>query len=47
MRGSSLEFILPMVLLAVSTWYFDYDFLMGLYLTLAAYVAHDRDPAHA
>ena len=38
-RGSSLEFLLPMALLALSTWYFDYDFLMGLYLTLAAYIA--------
>ena len=37
-RGNSLEFILPMALLALSTWYFDYDFLMGLYLTLAVYV---------
>jgi Na+/H+ antiporter NhaC len=38
-RGSSLEFLLPMALLALSTWYFDYDFLMGLYLTLAVYIA--------
>jgi Na+/H+ antiporter NhaC len=37
-RGSSAEFILPMALLAVSTWYFDYDFLMGIYLTLAMYI---------
>jgi Na+/H+ antiporter NhaC len=27
-----------MALLALSTWYFDYDFLKGLYLTLALYV---------
>jgi Na+/H+ antiporter NhaC len=37
-RGSSAEFIIPMVVLAVSTWYFDYDFLMGIYLTLGLYV---------
>ncbi len=37
-RGSTLEFILPMALLALSTWYFDYDFLKGIYLTLTLYV---------
>jgi Na+/H+ antiporter NhaC len=37
-RGSTLEFILPMALLAISTWYFDYDFLKGIYLTLTLYV---------
>jgi Na+/H+ antiporter NhaC len=37
-NGHISEFILPMVLLAVSTWYFDYDFLMGIYLTLAVYI---------
>jgi len=37
-KGNSAEFILPMALLALSTWYFDYDFLKGLYLTLALYV---------
>jgi len=37
-RGYASEFILPMILLAVSTWYFDYDFLMGIYLTLAAFI---------
>lgn len=37
-RSSSMEFILPMALLAVSTWYFDYDFLMGIYLTLAVFI---------
>lgn len=37
-RSSSFEFLLPMALLAVSTWYFDYDFLMGIYLTLTVYI---------
>jgi len=37
-RGSSWEFILPMALLALSTWYFEYDFLKGLYLTMTVYV---------
>jgi Na+/H+ antiporter NhaC len=37
-RGNSAEFIVPMVVLAASTWYFDYDFLKGIYLTLALYV---------
>ncbi len=37
-NGTSSEFLMPMALLAVSTWYFDYDFLMGLYLTLAFYI---------
>jgi Na+/H+ antiporter NhaC len=37
-NGHSAEFILPMALLAISTWYFDYDFLMGIYLTLAVYI---------
>ena len=38
MRGNTLEFILPMALLALSTWYFEYDFLKGIYLTLTLYV---------
>jgi len=37
-RGNTLEFILPMALLALSTWYFEYDFLKGIYLTLTLYV---------
>jgi Na+/H+ antiporter NhaC len=37
-RGNSMEFILPMAVLALSTWYFDYNFLMGIYLTLTLYV---------
>jgi Na+/H+ antiporter NhaC len=37
-RGSSAVFIVPMVVLAVSTWYFDYNFLKGIYLTLVLYV---------
>jgi len=37
-RGYASEFIFPMALLAVSTWYFDYDFLMGIYLTLAVFI---------
>jgi len=37
-RGYASEFILPMALLAISTWYFDYDFLMGIYLTLALFI---------
>jgi Na+/H+ antiporter NhaC len=37
-RGRSAGFIVPMIVLALSTWYFDYDFLKGLYLTLALYI---------
>jgi Na+/H+ antiporter NhaC len=37
-KGLSSEFLVPMAVLAISTWYFDYDFLMGLYLTLAFYI---------
>jgi Na+/H+ antiporter NhaC len=36
--GHISEFIVPMALLSVATWYFDYDFLKGIYLTLALYV---------
>lgn len=36
--GRASEFIVPMAVLALSTWYFDYDFLKGIYLTLALYV---------
>jgi Na+/H+ antiporter NhaC len=36
--GHTSEFIVPMALLAVATWYFDYDFLKGIYLTLALYI---------
>ncbi|MGB5347601.1 MAG: Na+/H+ antiporter NhaC family protein [Woeseia sp.] len=37
-KGSAVQFIAPIVLLALSTWYFDLDFLKGIYLTLALYV---------
>ena len=37
-RGHSLQFILPIVFLAGATWYFDLDFLKGIYLTLAVFV---------
>jgi Na+/H+ antiporter NhaC len=37
-KGMASEFLIPMAILAVSTWYFDYDFLMGLYLTLTIYI---------
>lgn len=37
-KGNSLEFLLPMAVLALSTWYFDYDFLKGIYLTMTFYV---------
>jgi Na+/H+ antiporter NhaC len=37
-KGSTAEFLIPMAILAFSTWYFDYDFLMGIYLTLALYI---------
>ena len=37
-KGHSAEFIVPMVILAFATWYFDYDFLKGIYLTLALYI---------
>jgi len=37
-RGYASEFLFPMALLAVSTWYFDYDFLMGIYLTLVVFI---------
>jgi Na+/H+ antiporter NhaC len=36
--GNAWQFILPMILLAGSTWYFDLDFLKGIYLTLAVYL---------
>lgn len=39
LQGHPAEFIVPMVILALSTWYFDYDFLKGIYLTLALYIA--------
>lgn len=37
-RSHSSEFLVPMAILALSTWYFDYDFLMGIYLTLFVYI---------
>ena len=37
-QGKSWQFTLPIVMLAASTWYFDLDFLKGIYLTLAIYV---------
>lgn len=37
-NGNSLQFVLPIVFLAGATWYFDLDFLKGIYLTLAAFV---------
>jgi len=37
-KGSAIQFIAPIVLLAASTWYFDLDFLKGIYMTLALYV---------
>lgn len=36
--GNSLQFVLPIIFLAGATWYFDLDFLKGIYLTLAAFV---------
>jgi Na+/H+ antiporter NhaC len=37
-RSGARDFIIPIVVLAVSTWWFDYDFLKGIFLTLALYV---------
>lgn len=37
--GHAWQFIVPIVILAASTWYFDLDFLRGIYLTLGLYVA--------
>ncbi|MBT8084882.1 MAG: sodium:proton antiporter [Woeseia sp.] len=37
-KGSAVQFVAPIVMLALSTWYFDLDFLKGIYLTLALYV---------
>ena len=37
-EGKSWQFIVPIIVLAASTWYFDLDFLRGIYLTLALYV---------
>lgn len=37
-KSHSSEFLVPMAILALSTWYFDYDFLMGIYLTLTLYI---------
>jgi len=38
-RARPIDFLGPLVLLAFSTWWFDYDFLSGIYLTFALYVA--------
>jgi len=37
--GQAWQFVVPIIILAASTWYFDLDFLKGIYLTLALYVA--------
>ena len=37
-EGRSWQFIVPIIVLAASTFYFDLDFLKGIYLTLALYV---------
>jgi len=37
-EGHSWQFVIPIVFLAGSTWYFDLDFLKGIYLTLFLYV---------
>ncbi|MGB5581396.1 MAG: Na+/H+ antiporter NhaC family protein, partial [Woeseia sp.] len=37
-KGSAIQFVAPIVLLAASTWYFDLDFLKGIYMTLGLYV---------
>ena len=36
--GSSWQFVVPMIFLAASTWYYDLDFLKGIYLTLGLYL---------
>lgn len=36
--GQARHFIIPLVLLAAATWWFDYDFLAGIFLTLAVYL---------
>lgn len=37
-KAGARDFIIPIVLLAVSTWWFDYDFLKGIFLTLTLYI---------
>ena len=37
-QGKTWQFIVPIIVLASSTWYFDLDFLKGIYLTLGLYV---------
>ncbi|MDT8321092.1 MAG: Na+/H+ antiporter NhaC family protein [Xanthomonadales bacterium] len=37
-EGKTWQFIVPIIVLAASTWYFDLDFLKGIYLTLGLYV---------
>jgi Na+/H+ antiporter NhaC len=37
-EGRSWQFLAPITILAASTWYFDLDFLKGVYFTLALYV---------
>jgi len=36
--GHSWQFIVPIIFLAAATWYFDLDFLKGIYLTLFLFV---------
>ena len=38
-KSRSWDFVLPVAFLALATWWFDYDFLRGLYLTLFLYIA--------
>ena len=38
-NASARDFLIPILVLPLSTWWFDYDFLKGIFLTMALYVA--------
>ncbi len=38
-KARAMDFLIPIGILAVSTWWFDYDFLKGIFLTMALYLA--------
>jgi len=38
-KARAMDFLIPIGILAVSTWWFDYDFLKGIFLTMAMYLA--------
>jgi Na+/H+ antiporter NhaC len=38
-NASARDFLIPIAVLALSTWWFEYDFLKGIFLTMALYVS--------